>query len=59
MNNKMLAQKIIETIDNFRLSGDSEREVVDAVESYLDLLTPKNKEAFGKWGYTNEKECKQ
>ena len=50
MYKKKLAEKIIEIVDNFRSIGDSEQEVLEAVESMLDPLEPKDKDSFSQWG---------
>ena len=55
MYKRRLAEKIIEIIDNFRFVGDSEQEVLEAVESMLNPLEPKDRERFSKWGMSEDR----
>jgi hypothetical protein len=54
MTKKILAKTIVEMIDNFRDVGDTETDVVAAVESLLDTLQPKEPKRFSKWGQPHE-----
>ncbi len=55
MYKKRLAEKIIEIVDNFRSIGDSEQEVLEAVESMLNPLEPKDRERFSRWGKSEDR----
>ncbi len=55
MYKKRLAEKIIEIVDNFRFIGDSEQEVLEAVESMLNPLEPKDRERFSQWGKSEDR----
>ena len=55
MTKDRLAKKIIEMIDNFRFVGDDEKEVLEAVNSMLDSLEPKDRGSFCKWGMSEDR----
>jgi len=55
MYKKRLAEKIIEIVDNFRFVGDSEKEVLEAVNSMLDSLEPKDRDNFCRWGMPEDR----
>jgi len=50
MTKTHLAKTIVEMVDNFRDAGDTQSEIIEAVESLLDTLEPKDLEQFSKWG---------
>jgi hypothetical protein len=57
MTKEKLAKEIIETIEN----SDSEIDALESVIILLDVLEPKDRKIFSKWGYENdqttEEEC--
>jgi hypothetical protein len=61
MTKRILAKTIVEMVDNFRFVGDEEIVIVKAIESFLNLLEPKDRERFAQWGTSKErstaKEC--
>ena len=53
MTKKELAKQIIETItNNHDMQQDHENE--PAIMAFLELLEPKDKEVFAKWGFPNQ-----
>ena len=57
MTKEKLAKEIIEAIEN----SDNEIDALESVIILLDVLEPKDRKIFSKWGYENdqttEEEC--
>lgn len=56
MTKDSLAENIISVVENGKLLGDTNQEILDGVKSLLEPLEPHDREAFAKWGYTKDRE---
>lgn len=60
MTKENFARQIIETVNNYNESGEP-TVASESIISFLDLLEPRDRESFAKWGYpqdqSTEDEC--